>query len=64
MLKEGGEGGERFNVSASWKQFARLGGLRIPLAPGDSVLGCETGSETGVGAADNILYVKGIRDCQ
>ena len=69
MLIEGREGEEgsqsMFNVSASWKQFARLGRLSSPIiVPGDSVLACETGCESGVGAAGNILYVKGIWDCQ
>ena len=57
------EGVERLNVSASWKQFSRLGGLVRPLVPGDTVLTCQGETDTGVGAVDNILYVKGIRNC-
>ena len=63
------EGVERFNVSASWKKFSRLGRLGRPIVPGDTVVTCHGGSsdtdtDTGVGIADNILYVKGIRSCQ
>ena len=62
-------GVERFNVSASWKQFARIGRLRIPAVPDEPVVSCQRGSsgpdpDTGVGAVDNILYVKGIQNCQ
>ena len=62
-------GVQRFNVSASWKQFARIGKLRTPAVPGEPVVSCQSGSsgndpDTGVGALDNILYVKGILNCQ
>ena len=62
-------GVQGFNVSASWKQFARIGRLRIPAVPGEPVVVCQSGSsgpepDTGVGAVDDILYVKGIRHCQ
>ena len=60
-------GVEMFNVSASWRQFARIGRLGIPTIPGDSVVACQSGTSdpgTGVGLADNILYVKGILNCQ
>ena len=52
---------EKFNVSLSWKKFARIGTLGMPPInkKSASVRTCDTDVDTGVGTLDNILYVKG-----